>query len=82
MSEFKVQSGPIDEVIRLGGEKGRPCKYPFPTMVVGDYFTVGNGLDRTWPSVKRMVIYWNNKYGERRFGSKVTGVGLKVQRVI
>jgi hypothetical protein len=77
--DFELYDEPITLTV---APRGRPIKYPFPIMELGKVFYVYNDARAEWPNVRRMLVYWNQKFaGERRFVASVVSVGLKVQRV-
>jgi hypothetical protein len=55
--------------------RGRPAKYPFPTMKVGDSFVVPS-VSYIWGS----ITYWQNKLNHVYTTATIRD-GLRVERV-
>lgn len=59
---------------------GRPTKYPFPAMKIGDSFFVPAADTRSIPRVRSAASIWAQKYNRKLITRAVDG-GIRVWRI-
>jgi hypothetical protein len=77
--DYEIFQEPID--LTPGPRPGRPSKWPFRTLKVGEGFYVTDKVDRI--RVKAAIYNWNWRLKDegKRFICKPVAIGLRIQRV-